>query len=71
MTTRFLDKQELVTLTGRCLKSQQIVELRKQGVPFRVTATGHPVVTWAAVEGFKETPAPVKAAWTPRVLKAS
>lgn len=70
MTTGFLDTAALVTLTGRRLKSRQIEWLRTEGVPFRVNATGHPVVTWAAVEGRKEAAAaaPAPEGWTPRVI---
>lgn len=65
----FLEDDELVKLTGKKAKGKQIESLRRQGVPFRVNATGHPVVTRAAVEGMKE-PEPAKQGWMPRVLKA-
>lgn len=65
----FLDAAELATLTGRTFKSLQISWLRENGVAFRVSATGHPVVARSVIEGGK-APAPVKAAWVPRVLKA-
>lgn len=65
----FLDNDELKTLTGRKSKSHQIDALRRIGIPFYVNATGHPVVTRAAVEGRKDEP--VKAAWMPRVLRSA
>jgi hypothetical protein len=70
-TPLFLDDAELVQLTGWRLKSRQIRWLRDEGVPFRVNATGHPVVTRLAVEGRNEAveqlQQPVQA-WTPRVI---
>ncbi|MFZ6747258.1 DUF4224 domain-containing protein [Undibacterium sp. JH2W] len=47
----FLNSDEIATLTGRKVKSKQIEALRAMGLPYRVNATGHPVVTTAAVEG--------------------
>ena len=63
----FLDNDELVQLTGKRTKSKQIEALRRMAVPFRVNATGHPVVTRTAVEGGKDEP--VRQTWTPRVLR--
>lgn len=65
----FLDDDELKTLTGRKTKSKQIEWLRASGVPFRVNATGHPVVTRVAVEGRQE-PVQQPRGWTPRVIGA-
>lgn len=65
----FLTKDELVTLTGRKNKSNQIEWLRREAIPFRVNATGHPVVTKAAIEGRAEAPQSDRK-WTPRVLAA-
>jgi hypothetical protein len=67
---RLLDDAALVRLTGFRFKSKQIEWLRKERIPFRVNATGHPVVTWAAVEGRKdaEPEAPPARGWTPRVI---
>lgn len=69
MSTTFLDDPDLRKLTGRKFKSKQIAWLRKEGIPFRVSATGHPVVTWAAVDGRKEVNEPPQR-WTPRVVGA-
>jgi hypothetical protein len=73
-STLFLDEAELAQLTGRKLKSRQIEWLRQNGIAFRVNATGHPVVTGAAVEG-RELAAAAPAAeparrWTPKVIGA-
>ncbi len=69
MTPLFLTESELATLTGRKLKSRQIEWLRAAAIPFRVSATGHPVVTRGAIEGRKdEAAAPQR--WTPRVVGA-
>lgn len=70
----FLTEEQLARFTGRRMKSRQIAWLRAEGVPFRVNATGHPVVTRAAAEGRKqeqETPAAKAPTWTPRVLNRS
>lgn len=65
----FLDDAALAQLTGWKLKSRQIRWLKAEGIPFRVNATGHAVVTWAAVEGRQAAAEPKPATgWTPRVL---
>jgi hypothetical protein len=64
----FLEPAELEQLTGRRWKSKQIEWLRKSGVPFRVNATGHPVVTRNAIDGKPEPSQP--RAWAPRVVGA-
>jgi len=61
----FLDAAELKKLTGRDQKSRQIEWLRREAIPFRVNATGHPVVTWAAVHGQRNTE---PTGWQPRAL---
>jgi len=66
----FLDEKELAQLTGKKAKGKQIEALRKMAVPFRVNATGHAIVTRAAVEGFKEESKPAQG-WTPRVLRTA
>jgi Domain of unknown function (DUF4224) len=63
----FLEDSDLKRLTGRHQKSRQIEWLRTAGIPFRVSATGHPVVLWAAIRD-KRTPA--SEAWQPRALEA-
>ena len=69
-STGFLDDSDMHRLTGRKLKSRQIQWLRAEGIPFRINATGHPVVTWAAVEGRAEASGQTKEpqGWTPRVI---
>lgn len=66
----FLDEDELVQLTGRRFKSKQIEWLRQNGIPFRVNATGHPVVTRAVIEGRQATEAAPVRGWTPKVIGA-
>jgi hypothetical protein len=70
MSPLFLNAEELATLTGRKLKSLQIDWLRCNGIPFRMNATGHPVVTRSVIEGRKEEPAASTQRWTPRVAGA-
>jgi len=63
----FLDDLDLKRLTGRHQKSRQIEWLRAEGIPFRVSATGHPVVLWTAVNG---EPSAANEGWRPRALEA-
>lgn len=63
----FLDPEDVRVLTGKAQKAKQVQQLRKMGVPFFVNASGHPIVTCAAVEGnqrktLSEIP------WRPAVL---
>jgi hypothetical protein len=73
MTALFLSDDELVKLTGFAWKSKQIAWLKAEAIPFHKSATGHPVVTRAAIEG---RPEPVPQAlqpvrgWVPRVVGA-
>lgn len=60
----FLNRDEVVTLTGRKSKGHQINALRKMGIPFFVNACGQPVVTRVAVEG-RPVAVERKPAWTP------
>jgi len=69
MPDLFLSDPELAKLTGFKIKSKQIVRLRAQGIPFQVNASGHPVVTRAAVEGRKD-PADAESGWTPGLVGA-
>ena len=63
----FLSDAELAKLTGRRLKSKQIEWLRAEGMPFRVSATGHPVVTRSTVEG-REEAATADEGWSPGLV---
>ncbi|OAK66079.1 hypothetical protein A3K87_09955 [Variovorax paradoxus] len=66
----FLTDQELVRLTGYKIKSRQIAWLRSEAIPFRVSATGHPVVTRVAIEKpTRQEPAPLAEPWVPAVLQ--
>lgn len=60
----FLTDEQLVKLTDRRQKSQQIAQLRKMSIPFFVNASGHPVVTLSAVEG-KKKERPSSKTWSP------
>lgn len=64
----FLSANEVATLTGRKFKSRQIEELKRQGVAFRVNATGHPVVARSVIEGRAAAPKE-KAKWSPNAMK--
>lgn len=63
----FLDDAELVKLTGRKLKSHQIAWLRREGLAFRVNATGHPVVLRSTVDQRAPVQA-VQQGWKPRLV---
>jgi hypothetical protein len=68
MPALFLEPDELVRLTGRRFKSHQIKWLRKQAIPFRVSATGHPVVIRSAIDTTASQAGPVRTGWAPRVI---
>lgn len=65
MSNMFLARDEVAILTGRKTKRHQIDALRRMGVVYFVNATGHPIVTRAAIEG-KTDLAPPKRAWSPK-----
>ena len=65
----FLEDDELAKLTGRRFKSKQIEWLRRKGLPFHVSATGHPVVLRSVVEGRGPDTITVDTEWKPRVLE--
>jgi hypothetical protein len=47
----FLNDEELRILTGRSRKTDQVAQLRRMGILFRLNAAGKPVVTRAVIEG--------------------
>jgi hypothetical protein len=67
MSSGFLSEPDLVKLTGWRMKSRQIAWLRASGIAFHINATGHPIVTWAAVEGKPAPAAQNRPTWQPRV----
>lgn len=66
----FLTDEQLRQLTGRRHKSRQIEWLKSEGIPFRVNATGHAVVTRGVIEGRKENQEQTPRRWMPRVVGA-
>lgn len=66
----FLTDEQLQQLTGRRHKSRQIEWLKSEGIPFRVNATGHAVVTRGAIEGRTEGQEQTPRRWMPRVVGA-
>lgn len=64
----FLSEDELKVLTGRSFKSKQAAWLRSEGIPFRLSATGHPVVLWSSIDSNNKQPSPAQG-WRPRVLE--
>lgn len=51
MSDMFLNKEDVAILTGAKIKSKQIAQLRKMGLPFWVNADGVPVVPRSAIDG--------------------
>ncbi|PZX29421.1 uncharacterized protein DUF4224 [Cupriavidus phytorum] len=70
MSGTFLSDDELAALTGRKVKSKQIDQLKKMGVPFYVNASGRAVVVRSVVEGQKAKAEPAQRGWMPRVIPA-
>jgi hypothetical protein len=60
-TNLFINTSELLILTGRKTKSRQIAWLRTSGLPYRINATGHPVVT--------NSEPMLEIGWIPKVLQ--
>lgn len=68
----FLDRHELIELTGYSQKAKQIEVLKANGIPFITNGKEKPVVCRAAVEGKpKSQQQAPKKAWTPKLAKAS
>ncbi len=65
MSATFLEPNEICELTGRKMKSKQIDALRRAGLPFFVSATGHPIVARAIIEGRTAAPPAVPARTKP------
>jgi len=64
----FLEDDQIARLTGRKTKTKQIEWLRREGIPFRVNATGHPIVTRSAIEGTGPQAKEQPRTWMPRVI---
>jgi hypothetical protein len=65
----FLTQDEVATLTGRKFKSRQIEELKRQGVAFRINATGHAIVARSLIEGRAGVAPKEKKKWEPNAMK--
>lgn len=64
----FLTPDELRTLTGKAQKAKQVEHLRRQGIPFYLNASGHPIVARSAIEGGAKSTQPERKQWRPAVL---
>lgn len=51
MTSAFLSREDVATLTGRQRRADQAAQLRAMGLPFFVNAAGWPVVARVVIEG--------------------
>ncbi len=69
--SQFLTPDEVVALTGRKHARLQIANLRQNGIPFTINASGRPVVNRDNLNGDrqKKQPAPT-AVWQPKALEA-
>ena len=67
LTSMFLSADELVLLTGRHRKANQIRQLKTMGIPFYVNARGHAVVAGIVLTGGR--PEESQARWIPAVAK--
>lgn len=54
MTSTFLSKEDVATLTGAKIKSKQVEQLRRMRLPFWINAQGVPVVPRSAIDGRPE-----------------
>ncbi len=64
----FLEDDQIARLTGRKTKTKQIEWLRREGIPFRVNARGHPIVTRSVIEGTGPQAKEQPRTWMPRVI---
>ncbi len=65
----FLTREEISHLTGRKMKGAQIKALQKMYIPYLVNATGHAIITKAAIEGRSQKANPkTPRSWSPKVL---
>ena len=67
MASAFLSDEDVRLLTGRALKSKQIEQLHRMGIPFNVNAAGRPVVARAVIDKPQAVPQS-KREWRPRVI---
>ncbi|MCP5244819.1 MAG: DUF4224 domain-containing protein [Burkholderiales bacterium] len=65
--SQFLDKQDLIELTGCKRKSDQVEWLRSQGIMFYVNKAGRPAVPKSAVNGGETKSANDE--WEPGVVR--
>jgi hypothetical protein len=55
----FLDHDDLRQLTGAARRAGQIAWLQAEGVPFRTSGRGEPLVAWVHVHAWLEGKPPV------------
>lgn len=72
----FLTPADMAILTGiktgkrgKTREQLQCEFLRTKGIPFIPNAKGFPVVSWAAVDGYRSIPEAANQGWQPNVLK--
>lgn len=65
----FLTAEDVITLTGRKLKSLQVDALRRMGIPFFINAIGRPVVARTVIDGKQLTAPQEKSPWVPPGLR--
>lgn len=64
MTSIFLSKEDVATLTGAQFKTKQIEQLKRMRLPFWINAQCVPVVPRSAIDGWpEEKSTPAKPVW--------
>lgn len=61
----FLSKRQIRDYTRASTRAKQLRVLRSNGIRHTVDGDGWPVVTWAAVEGERETQRAASGGWKP------
>lgn len=69
MSELFLTKEQIAELTGRKVKKLQLEQLKRMHVPFRVNASGAPVVCRSAVESSDSEKIASNDEWKPSILR--
>jgi len=63
MESAFLSKEDMIRLTDYKLPSKQIEVLRKNGIPFTVDRSGHPVVMRTSLSDVGKASGQIEPEW--------
>ena len=64
----FLTANELRDLTGKAQKAKQVAQLRRMAIPYYLSASGHPIIARAVIEGGRKEYLAAHQPWRPAVL---